>query len=464
MIEPFQKNGQWWIPDQEKKVPGILTFDPTSGISVSLFQPLNVEFARLHVSQSPIIHGVVDGLVKISLLDCHEVLGKTKIAHEIHSSSKIGAGQCVIGAHLCGSTRFNDFQLSLHNYAQFVCRSGIRSAMGHDAGYTWDRVEPIEFEIAGDKVSISINVQAPISFFELSARIEESATISIVKAEPVADLDEVVLGTFRHLRSMLEFSLGYPVPITQFQASVTDSDGQKKSVEIFFSQSSRATDKIGNPHHDMLFAFCKRSNEEVKALVAKWASICSDNQLTIDAIINSGVRGFGDKRPEQSFLFLISSLEALQRNFGKLKLSMPEEKFKELKDLVFSVLPKNEFGNYIRNGVGRLIDPGLPKRLGDVLDLLPQNISERIVDKRVLIENLVKTRTLVAHHINRMEKKYNVLIVWHLTQVLWGITVVYVLLLLGFSDEEVDSIVKNKISLLNALHWLEEVSNPATKL
>ena len=147
MIEPFQKNGQWWLPDQDNKVPGILTFDPMSGITVSLFQPLSVEFARLEVRQSQIIHGIVDGSIKISLLDCLEVIGKTRLAREIHSSSKIVARQCVIGTHLCSSSRFNNFRLAIHNYAQFMCRTGIHPATGHDAGFMWDRVEPIEFEV-----------------------------------------------------------------------------------------------------------------------------------------------------------------------------------------------------------------------------------------------------------------------------------------------------------------------------
>ena len=463
MIEPFQKNGQWWLPDQEKKVPGILTFDPASGISVSLFQPLSVEFVRLHVSQTQIIHGVVDGLVKISLFDCHEVLGETKIAHEIYSSSKIVARQCVIGAHLCESTRFNNFRLTLHNYAQFMCRTGIHPANGHDAGFIWDRVEPIEFEVEGDKISLGIGVQTPFSFFELSASIKESATISIITKSPTVDLEEIILGVFHSLKTMLEFSLGYPVPIIKFEAVATDDYGQDENIEIFYSQSAYTTQKIGNPHYDMLFSFCKRSDEYVRNLVKTWINFYVNNRLTVDMLINSGVKGSGDKRPEKSFFFLIGSLEALQRNCGKLKLSMPEDQFKELKTLIFNVLPKNEFSGHIRNRIGNMNEPSLQQRLGDVLDAMPRHISERIIDKKILVSNLVKARTLLAHQIDRMETNNNVLYLWHLTELLWGITTVYVLTLLNFPDSTIDDILKNKINMLNAFHWIEESSSPQTK-
>ena len=464
MIEPFQKNGQWWLPDQDNKVPGILTFDPMSGITVSLFQPLSVEFARLDVRQSQIIHGIVDGSIKISLLDCLEVIGKTRLAREIHSSSKIVARQCVIGTHLCSSSRFNNFRLAIHNYAQFMCRTGIHPATGHDAGFMWDRVEPIEFEVDGDKISLGIGAQAPFSFFELSASIKESATISIITKRPTVDLDEIILGVFHFLKTMLEFSLGYPEPIIQFQAVATDAYGRDEDIEVFFSQSVHATQKIGNPHHDMLFSFCKRSDEDVRNLITTWINFYNNNRLTVDVIINSGVKGFGDKRPEQSFFFLISSLEALQRNCGSLKLSMPHDQFQEIKTLIFNVLPKNEFGDHMRKRIGNMNEPSLPQRLGDVLDAMPQHISERIINKKVLVNNLVKARTLLAHQIDRMETNNNVLYIWHLTEVLWGITVTYILGLLGFTSEEVDGIIKNKITMLNVLHWIEEVSNnPTTK-
>lgn len=118
----------------------------------------------------------------------------------------------------------------------------------------------------------------------------------------------------------------------------------------------------------------------------------------------------------------------------------------------------------MRKRIGNMNEPSLPQRLGDVLDAMPQHISERIINKKVLVSNLVKARTLLAHQIDRMETNNNVLYIWHLTEVLWGITVTYILGLLGFTSEEVDGIIKNKITMLNALHWIEEVSNnPTTK-
>ena len=462
MLESFQKNGQWWLPDQEKKVPGILTFDPASGISVSLFQPLNVEFAKLHFSQSQVIHGIVDGSIKVSLLDCLEVIGSTRLAREIHSSSKIDARQCVIGTHLSSSTRFNNFQLVIHNYAQFICRTGFQPVAGHDAGFMWDRVEPIEFEVDGDRISLGIEAQAPFSFFDLSATIKESATISIITKRPTVDLDEIILGVSHSLKTMLEFSLGYPVPIIQFQAVATDACGQDENIEIFYSQSGHTTQKIGNPHHDMLFSFCKRSDEDVRSLVRTWINFYDDNRLAVDMLISSGVKGPGDKRPEPSFFFLIGSLEALQRNCGKLKLSMADGDFQELKNLVFNVLPKNKIGDWMRNRIGKMNEPSLPQRLGDVLDAMPKYISERIINEKVLIRNLVKARTLFAHQIDRMGKNNDVLYIWHLTEVLWAITVIYILGLLGFACEEIDGIMKNKITMLNALNWIEEVSSDRT--
>lgn len=46
MIEPFEKQGTWWKPGQDNRVPGILRFDPKNGVTVTLFQPFDVEFAK----------------------------------------------------------------------------------------------------------------------------------------------------------------------------------------------------------------------------------------------------------------------------------------------------------------------------------------------------------------------------------------------------------------------------------
>lgn len=244
--------------------------------------------------------------MKISLLDCYEVLGDTTfLEHGVYSSGKIVARQCVTGAHLCNDSKFNNFWFAIHSYAQFMCRTGIRPATDHDIGFVWNRVNPVAFEIDDDKINLGIGVQAPFSIFEFSASIKENASISIITKSPAGDLDEAILGLFHSLKTMLEFSLGYPVPIVQFQAIATDACGQDENIEIFFSQSGYATQKIGNPHQDMLFSFCGLSDERVADFVRTWHDFYNQNRFTIDIVINAGVKSSGDKRPEQSFFFLM---------------------------------------------------------------------------------------------------------------------------------------------------------------
>ena len=123
------------------------------------------------------------------------------------------------------------------------------------------------------------------------------------------------------------------------------------------------------------------------------------------------------------------------------------------------MLPKNETGNRMRNRIGGMNEPSLRQRLSDVLDAMPQCLSDRIIDRNIIVDNFINTRTLLAHQIDRSETDNDVLHIWHLTEVLWGITVIYMLGLLGFSSDQIDGIVKNKINMLNALHWIEEVSS-----
>ncbi|MBU2831873.1 HEPN domain-containing protein [Acidithiobacillus ferriphilus] len=465
MVEPFERNGIWWMPGQDNRVPGTLIFDPKNGVAVTLFQPIDVEFAKKDYSASKLIHGIVDGGLKISLLDCYEVLGGTTFSgNGVYSNGKIVARQCVTGAHLCNDSKFNKFLFAMHNYTQFMCRTGMRPATNHDAGFVWDRVNPVAFEIDGDKINLGIGVQAPFSIFEFTASIKENVSISITTKSPAGDLDEAILGVFHSLKTMLEFSLGYPVPIVQFKAVATDACGQDEKIEIFFSQSGYDTQKIGGPHQDMLFSFCGLTDENVPDFVRAWHDFYNKNRFTIDVVINSGVKSSGAKRPEQSFFFLISSLEALQRSYGETKVSMSADEFIKIKKSIFDVLPENDFGGHMRNRIGNMNDPSLRQRLGDVLDAMPQSVAGRIISKKVLLDNLINTRTLLAHHIDRPETNNDVLHIWNLTNVLWGITVIYMLGLLGFSSDQIDGIVKNKINMLNALHWIEEVSSkPSNK-
>lgn len=460
MVESFERNGIWWMPGQDNRVPGTLTFDPKNGVTVALFQPIDVELPIKFRSTSTVIYGIVDGDLKVSLLDCYEVITGTNISeYGVFSNSKLVARQCVTGAYVCEDSKFNNFQFSIHNYVQFMCRKGIHAATGHDAGFVWDRVDPVAFDIDGDEISLGIGVQVPFSFIEMSASIKENATISITMGKSTGNLDEAILGVFHSLKTMLEFSLGYPVPIVQFRAVATDGCGQDENIEIFFSQSGYATQKIGNPHHDMLFSFCKLSDEGIHNLIRTWHDFYNKNRFTVDVLISSGVKSSGDKHPEQSFFFLVSSIEALQRSYGETKVSMSADEFIKIKKSIFDVLPENDFGGHMRNRIGNMNDPSLRQRLGDVLDAMPQSVAGRIISKKILLDNLINTRTLLAHHIDRPETNNDVLHIWNLTNVLWGITVIYMLGLLGFSSDQIDGIVKNKINMLNALHWIEKVSS-----
>ena len=464
MLEPFEKNGVWWMPDHDNRVPGTLIFDPKKGITVTLFEQPETEFTNKNDSRFEIIHGFVDGGLKISLLDCHEYLISTNfLEHGVYSNSRLVARQCVIGSHLSNESRFNNFRLSVHNFSQFMCRTGIHPAKDHDIGYAWDRVDPIDIEIDGNKISLTIEVQSPFSLFEYTVSIREHSTIYIRNKTPASDLDEVILGVFNSLKTMLEFSLGYPVPIIQFQAIATDASGKDEDIEVFYSQSSNINQKTENPIQDMLFSFCKRSDEDIHSLVARWHNFYQKSRFTLDVLLNSGVQGGGDKHPEQSFFFLIGSLESLHRGYGKKIPSMPEDQFNKIKKIIFSALPHDIFCNQMRERIGGMNEPSLSQRLNDVLDGMPPLIGDRIICKKVLIKNFVDTRTLISHHIQKKESEQNVLYTWHLTQVLWGITVIYVLQLLDFPSTIIDDIIISKIKMLNAFNWLEEVSNRPTK-
>lgn len=273
------------------------------------------------------------------------------------------------------------------------------------------------------------------------------------------NLDEAILCSFQTIKAMLEFSLGYPVPIVQFQTVATDDTGNSESIEIFFSQSVYDIQKIAVPYGGMLFSFCEFSVEKISDFVNIWHAFYNKNRFTVDVIINSGVQAAGDKRPEQSFFFLISSLEALQRGYGNRELTIPEDEFICIKKLMFDALPKNETGNIMRNRIGNMNKPSLRQALHDVLNATQQHFSHRGINKDILVSNFLNYRTLLAHQIGHSEINDNVIFKWHLTEALWGITVIYMLKLLGFSDKSLKDIVENRRNMLNALNWIGEVSS-----
>lgn len=424
MIEPFEMQGTWWLPDQKRRVQGTLRFDPKDGISVALSEPLAAGSTDNQTHTSKIIHGVSSDGNKISLLDCIEYITNTHFRNNgIFFNAGLLAKQCVLGAHLTGSTKFNKHKFILHNFLQFFFHTGIHTDQSHEIGYVWDSGKPVVFPIGEDEITVKMVSQPSFLLAEHTASIKEDAIISIDTASPVNNLDEAILGSFQALKAMLEFSLGYPVPIVQFQSVATDTSGKGENIDIFFSQSVYATQKIGIPQQDVLFSMCGKTDNYISDFVRKWYAFYSANRFSIDVIINSGVQSAGVKRPEQSFFFLISSLEALHRSSGRMKKAI------------------------------------LRQRLSDVLDVIPKCLPLHVHDKDILVKNFKDYRTLLAHQIGHSEINDNIIFKWHLTLVLWGITVLYVLKLLDFPDESLVDIVKYRRNMLNALNWIGEVSS-----
>lgn len=448
-MKEFTLQGLWWSDLDSERIPGNIVINQDKSPQVDLLRRLPTKkketdavdfvYGQLATEVVDFVYGQLADGKKVTLITCYQIPTQISLSSAgIATQAKIYSNYCVLGAWIDESTIFTKANYDIHNMLQFAFGLGIREKTANGChGYYYQQQTPIVHVIGEDNISIESGAMMPSDFDGHTAKIEEYCNISIEFKPAVSSVDEVLSGPIRVIKSALEFSIGYPQKYMYLKVSgISYRKHQERfdDAEIFFGQI-KGNDKVCNPINDMIFSIHDQTDTEKQDFFKRWETFYVENRFSIDSIIASEPLGDGRRGYESLFINLTSALEFLCNKY------IPK------KDI-----PKKSSKN-----------PDLQDKLNalfrEIESVFPMQEEPIIADKYGLSKNIKDFRTRIAHHEKKGTSQLdNPLFAFRLTKVAWALTVIYCLIKLNFRAEQILMIIKGKISMLNALHWLDEVS------
>lgn len=464
LVENFYVNGTWWLPGSETEKSGTLTFDPEDGIKLELSAPLDGS-NHIGLKRYDMIHGLTSRAKQVTLLNCVSISGLAVTQSggavfptDIRADMLIHGKWAPIGEQ---RSKYDKVIVSIHNSHEFFGSTGLRNEW--DADYyiaRWDKRSPITLDISGGEASIVLRCKPSYkSFGEI--KIQEEIVFEISSNKGKIDLEDALNGPVSSMHALLNFAVGHRVPLLTVEGVNIESKivNEKTmpaptTVSIFYRQrtSSPSKKSMVGPH---LLLFLGKMDEIRKAdILTIWDNIYSENTVAIQLFIDSGIHDKAEKLISFSFIQIVSAMETLHRGSGNRLEEFNKKTLRSVKRKVSDCLKDEE--KVVRDLVLEKLcyanEVNFRTRMSEIFDVALKYVEINEADS--IISRVVKLRNYFTHHPkNKEHLAQDVLDVWKVTQLLWGVFVVYILNKLGLDDAYIQDRINNALYLKNAFYW-----------
>ena len=409
--EEFKRLGDFWLPAApDRKIPGTL--------SISEGGIIELEVAGLFDWRLQSIERIVGDIEKEGLVTLDDCYYKTGTIRVIGGPSKsfIHVGRAFMGVEYNQGepTVFNTLTFSVEGIDEWVGISGfefVSQFEEHTATISYKLPMDISLNLDnGMQLLITFGWTPPRLPIIKEARISQKTHFKLVSkdARELSDFISVV----HKIATFLCFAIDKTVSLDSMEATSDDlyqdiGEGKTETIPINIYYPSRpySEDEPKIWQHDMLFGFGKIQND-AEERINKWIKAYKQIDPAFDLY-------FSAKRGEQQyldekFLTLIRGLEAYHKRKFDRRLYIP-----------------------------------LKQRIKGIIEPFKDIIGDE--SKRgSLIDKIVKTRNDLTHSnldLNPQPAKSKNL--WHLCLKMELLFQLHFLQLIGFSREEIDSIVAN---------------------
>jgi ApeA N-terminal domain 1 len=263
MMERFEHQGYWWLPDRsEEKVPGTLTFDPDDGASLDLLGSLKGLEGTVDPLEPEIILGLSSEGKHITLKGCGKTRGTLRFGGGF-STSAFAVSIVFVGEHFerpedVGFERLVVEYLHLEAWAH---QSGIQPKLVEETEgpkRRWMEMRhdcPDPFTaVVGDEYEVILNFAAefehsPRPFTWASFVQPSEIAIEFPEKQSFDRLGDIVF-RLQHLFSLGMRRPAYPVAVRGY----TGSPGEAMPVEVHYRPLDRTNDVQRPELHEMLFS------------------------------------------------------------------------------------------------------------------------------------------------------------------------------------------------------------------
>lgn len=421
--EPHDWGGWWWLPDSPAhRIPGTLHFDPSDGITLQLFDPLDAGRTPLthELSEWKTIHGVSAG-INISIFHTFVRRHVRSVLPEATKEYEVSANVIVVGAHVedDDAEDFSQCELEVENLTAWApndlisiefpgsteAAAGTLSMARHPTRPSGPVDEEVRFSLTGRNGLPSPKRHADRVDF-LASR---ASVLQLVSASPKSASE------WREYHGMMmdlvTFALGKPSGTLAMRLiSGADSDASldpdSGRLHVLFRPSHRPTGVLLS-EEDYMFSLLSPTLEEFPALVNRWARVRRELAGPISILV--GRRYKPDAYIELQAIALMSAAEAMHKKI------YPHAKSKDGKDLYFR---------------DRLL--ALHRGVGTAADSLIQDPERWATDGK-------KVRNDIAHEAQAGTDDLSMLSA--LVRATDGLLMLVILSRLGASDEQLEAAV-----------------------
>lgn len=453
IAEPINKSGYFWLHiSPDSKLPGTLVITDGGNIElevVGLFDssvenmfnnsPEHNEFKR--------IVGHVEEYGLVTLEDCFY---KTRnISFNGISKSRLHVNRAFVGVAYDEDEDilYDAFKFSIEGIDDWVAISGIKVDYQFDkrtASINYLPPEEISLNLSnGMKLLVTFSWTLPSSNNTSEAKIAQKTYLKLV-SEQVRPVDEFISAAHK-ITNLLGFAIDKTVcldHITATSSGITRDIGEGKTIPVpisLYYPSLPYTDIAAKIEwHKMLFRF-PQIREDAQRIINNWF----DAYEVIEPALNLyfSTKTGGHRFLDSKFLSLAQGLETYHRRTSDEKV-MDEIAFKELVEHLIKQCP-DEHKTWLSNRVAYGNEVGLSRRIKSIIEPFKNIIGSSKVRGK-LVRTVVATRNYLTHYDKSLESdaaKGKDLV--EITLKLEAIYQLHLLQVLGFTQEEIQSIIDN---------------------
>jgi len=397
MIEEFQYEGEWWIPEEsESKIRGTLYFSPKSGIRLELTGSFKGEEQTIF---QIILGSTIDGK-KITLSRCVQYFRETHTPGG--ETSKLKVLEIFDGEHFSKLEDINFDRISIH-YSYLNGWAGFKTfktEIKKDGETVITHKEPKAVEVKiNDNLNLKLWATAGHSH-SLTKYCLEDETYFIIKSSKKLTFNEYRKYS-RMLQNLLTLAVGDDVshPL-KIQAYIENSKDIKK-IDIYYAISG-IKDSIMIPQK-MLFTYSTIS-DRFEEFMKNWFDSYENKSLETAFNLYFGTIHNQHLYVDNQFLNYMIALESFHRSLHKSKY-VTDETYEEIKDKLIQTiekisgkLKKEGFKPSMINKLRYLHEYSLAKRLKELYKEYKDVIGDIIDNRDTFIATTKDTRNYLIHN------------------------------------------------------------------
>jgi len=475
MKENFKIIGEWFLPNQKRRVHGTLDFNKNGESTLELYGSLTSDNFFPEFQNQELILGISSKSEEFTLYECHmtksggatlvkgKETGKSSVTYLISYIFK--------GLHIntIDELKFDTISSEIFNLDEWVGISGFENESpdfdkikNFKFSINYKLPKPIEFEIDNEntgKFNFTVNTPG-LSIYQKSEQIKQTVKFQIKSKSEIEFRD--LLNKVFHFQNFLILGLYKSTYIT----SITLSGGNhqerlgndrliRKKIELFFLLSNIGVEDKPKSFREMIFSY-NHIKGNFTEIIQQWYRKYELLEPAFNLLFEQFYRG--NRFTENTFLNLAQSAETFHARIHN-HTKIPREDYKVMKKEILSCTdPKHHkwlndqfnFGNNLN----------LHIRLSEITEKYSNDILDKIIkDKEAFVKQVKHSRNYYTHYSSGSKK--NALKgseLFYLSEKLKLLLVCSFLMEVGITKDELSNSLENvKWTLFNHLtNWKKE--------